>query len=555
MLKRRDAFLKKSALAVSVALLLSAQAQAVLTGPVDGNSSSLLIGENSFITNLTGTVNNTFLLGGGAFNMDSPGSLQFGSFSEVYNSPHSVTLGRDAGQAESKYGVAIGKSAEVFNSQHSVAIGGWAGIENSSGSVALGHGSQVSGENNVVSVGAGPEGYGKSVKGAPETRRIINVSDGVKDSDAATKGQMDNAIADAVRVSGDALRGEIGGVYRDARAHTDSQVTAVRDELKAEGDSLRGEIGGVYRDARAHTDSQVTAVRDELSRDIIAGTSAAVAYTDVTALALQDEIKDGTNKVRDELKSQGDSLRGEIGGVYRDARAHTDSQVTAVRDELKAEGDSLRGEIGGVYRDARAHTDSQVTAVRDELSRDIIAGTSAAVAYTDASSLALQDEIKEKADETVQVSRAYTDKSVRDARKEAKSQAEHLSDVLVKNRAQTDAAIASNTAAIRNNSHRLDLTEAWQKMATERMNNMQEQIKENRKELRESAAQSAALAGLFQPYSVGKFNATAAVGGYRDEQAIAVGVGYRFTENVAGKVAVAAGGSSASWNAGVNFEF
>ncbi|EOX9346605.1 hypothetical protein PBOIBFNE_03885 [Escherichia coli] len=336
------------------------------------------------------------------------------------------------------------------------------------------------------------------------------------------------------------------------------------------------------------TDKRLSTVHAELSRDIIAGTSAAVTYTDVTALALQDEIKDGTNKVRDELKSQGDSLRGEIGGVYRDARAHTDSQVTAVRDELKAEGDSLRGEIGGVYRDARAHTDSQVTAVRDELkaegdslrgeiggvyrdarahtdsqvtavrdelSRDIIAGTSAAVAYTDASSLALQDEIKEKADETVQVSRAYTDKSVRDARKEAKSQAEHLSDVLVKNRAQTDAAIASNTAAIRNNSHRLDLTEAWQKMATERMNNMQEQIKENRKELRESAAQSAALAGLFQPYSVGKFNATAAVGGYRDEQAIAVGVGYRFTENVAGKVAVAAGGSSASWNAGVNFEF
>ncbi|EIX8685793.1 immunoglobulin-binding protein, partial [Escherichia coli] len=445
MLKRRDAFLKKSALAVSVALLLSAQAQAVLTGPVDANSSSLLIGENSFITNSTGTANNTFLLGGGAFNMDSPGSLQFGSFSGVYNSPHSVTLGRDAGQAESKYGVAIGKSAEVLNSQQSVAIGGWAGIENSSGSVALGHGSQVSGENNVVSVGAGPEGYGESVKGAPETRRIINVSDGINNTDAATVGQLNERFDDA-------------------------QVFLLQTNERID-----------------ETDKRLSTVHAELSRDIIAGTSAAVTYTDVTALALQDEIKDGTNKVRDELKSQGDSLRGEIGGVYRDARAHTDSQVTAVRDELKAEGDSLRGEIGGVYRDARAHTDSQVTAVRDELSRDIIAGTSAAVAYTDASSLALQDEIKEKADETVQVSRAYTDKSVRDARKEAKSQAEHLSDVLVKNRAQTDAAIASNTAAIRNNSHRLDLTEAWQKMATERMNNMQEQIKENRKELRESA--------------------------------------------------------------------
>ncbi|MEA0470188.1 YadA-like family protein [Escherichia coli] len=270
------------------------------------------------------------------------------------------------------------------------------------------------------------------------------------------------------------------------------------------------------------------------------------------------ELDNRTRNLGVEVKSQGDSLRGEIGGVYRDARAHTDSQVTAVRDELKAEGDSLRGEIGGVYRDARAHTDSQVTAVRDELKAegDSLRGEIGGVyrdarAHTDSQVTAVRDELKAEGDSL----RGEIGGVYRDALKEAKSQAEHLSDVLVKNRAQTDAAIASNTAAIRNNSHRLDLTEAWQKMATERMNNMQEQIKENRKELRESAAQSAALAGLFQPYSVGKFNATAAVGGYRDEQAIAVGVGYRFTENVAGKVAVAAGGSSASWNAGVNFEF
>ncbi|HFV5068933.1 TPA: YadA-like family protein, partial [Escherichia coli] len=408
-------FLKKSALAVSVALLLSSQALA----------------HKSLTESSTGII----WIDNGTQSLESASVIDRNGNA---NGDGSVT-GKN---------FAVGSDAIIWDADKSMAVGNKTAVFNADNSVALGYGSQVNGESNVLSVGAGPSGYGFSVDGAPETRRIINVSDGVKDSDAATKGQMDNAIADAVRVSGDALRGEIGGVYRDARAHTDSQVTAVRDELKAEGDSLRGEIGGVYRDARAHTDSQVTAVRDELSRDIIAGTSAAVAYTD-------------------------------------------------------------------------------------------------------ASSLALQDEIKEKADETVQVSRAYTDKSVRDARKEAKSQAEHLSDVLVKNRAQTDAAIASNTAAIRNNSHRLDLTEAWQKMATERMNNMQEQIKENRKELRESAAQSAALAGLFQPYSVGKFNATAAVGGYRDEQAIAVGVGYRFTENVAGKVAVAAGGSSASWNAGV----
>ncbi|HGC3062876.1 TPA: immunoglobulin-binding protein, partial [Escherichia coli] len=351
MLKRRDAFLKKSALAVSVALLLSSQALAHKT--ITDSTAGII-----WIDNGTQSLESASVI-------DRNGNANDGD---------SVT-GKN---------FAVGSDAIIWDADKSMATGNKTAVFNADNSVALGYGSQVNGESNVLSVGAGPSGYGFSVDGAPETRRIINVSDGVKDSDAATKGQMDNAIAGAVRVSGDALRGEIGAVYRDAVSHTDSQVTAVRDELKAEGDSLRGEIGGVYRDARAHTDSQVTAVRDELSRDIIAGTSAAVAYTD-------------------------------------------------------------------------------------------------------ASSLALQDEIKEKADETVQVSRAYTDKSVRDARKEAKSQAEHLSDVLVKNRAQTDAAIASNTAAIRNNSHRLDLTEAWQKMATERMNNMQEQIKENRKELRESA--------------------------------------------------------------------
>ncbi|HAN4783417.1 TPA: immunoglobulin-binding protein, partial [Escherichia coli] len=209
MLKRRDAFLKKSALAVSVALLLSSQALA----------------HKTFTEPSTGTI---WIDGGGQ------------SLEKV------AVIDRQLN--DTGYNFAVGSGAAILDADKSMAVGNKTAVFNADNSVALGYGSQVNGESNVLSVGAGPSGYGVSVDGAPETRRIINVSDGVKDSDAATKGQMDNAIADAVRVSGDALRGEIGGVYRDARAHTDSQVTAVRDELKAEGDSLRGEIGGVYRD-------------------------------------------------------------------------------------------------------------------------------------------------------------------------------------------------------------------------------------------------------------------------------------------------------------------
>lgn len=76
--------------------------------------------------------------------------------------------------------------------------------------------------------------------------------------------------------------------------------------------------------------------------------------------------------------------------------------------------------------------------------------------------------------------------------------------------------------------------------------------------MKKGFATNSALSGLFQPYGVGKMNITAGVGGYQDEAAIAVGVGYRVNEKVAikGGVASSAGnGSSTMYNASVNFEF
>ncbi|HFV6480273.1 TPA: immunoglobulin-binding protein, partial [Escherichia coli] len=277
MLKRRDAFLKKSALAVSVALLLSSQALAHKT--LTESSTGIIWIDNGTHSLESATV------------VDRNGN---------FNSDGSVT-GKN---------FAVGSDAIIWDADKSMATGNKTAVFNADNSVALGYGSQVDGESNVLSVGAGPSGYGFSVDGAPETRRIINVSDGVKDSDAATKGQMDNAIADAVRESGDALRGEIGAVYRDAVADAKSRVESAENRLN-----------------------------------------------------------------------------GNITAARASAQEYTDAVKSDVLDET----------------------------------------------------------------------RTYTDSSVRTVRNEVKSQAEHLSDVLVKNRAQTDAAIASNTAAIRNNSHRLDL--------------------------------------------------------------------------------------------------
>ncbi|ENB5393111.1 YadA-like family protein [Escherichia coli] len=111
-----------------------------------------------------------------------------------------------------------------------------------------------------------------------------------------------------------------------------------------------------------------------------------------------------------------------------------------------------------------------------------------------------------------------------------------------------DRRVTKNTQAIQSTSRQL------QEHST-RLNSHQRQINENHEEMKRAAAQSAALAGLFQPYSVGKFNATAAVGGYSDKQAVAVGVGYRFNEQTAAKAGVAASDGDVSYNVGVNFEF
>lgn len=91
-----------------------------------------------------------------------------------------------------------------------------------------------------------------------------------------------------------------------------------------------------------------------------------------------------------------------------------------------------------------------------------------------------------------------------------------------------------------------------------RLNGLDRTVSDLRKETRQGLAEQAALSGLFQPYNVGRFNVTAAVGGYKSESAVAIGTGFRFTENFAAKAGVAVGtssSSSAAYHVGVNYEW
>ncbi|AGH73858.1 YadA-like family protein [Edwardsiella piscicida] len=126
--------------------------------------------------------------------------------------------------------------------------------------------------------------------------------------------------------------------------------------------------------------------------------------------------------------------------------------------------------------------------------------------------------------------------------------------------------ITANAQEVRDNGQRIHrnaqtiqrnwrAVNAWQSGVSRHLGAMQHQIDNNRHEMRQIAAKDAALAGLFQPYSIGKFNASAALGGYKDQQAVAVGVGYRFTHQLAAKAGAAFNDNSLEYNVGVNYEF
>ena len=131
-----------------------------------------------------------------------------------------------------------------------------------------------------------------------------------------------------------------------------------------------------------------------------------------------------------------------------------------------------------------------------------------------------------------------------------------------KNIAANKDAIAANKDAISANKDAIAAnTETIAKNYTEMKNNftaVNQRIDDLDEEMKKGFASQAALAGLFQPYNVGKFNLSVALGGYESEQAMALGTGYRFNENFAMKAGIATdvgGFDHLTYNIGANFEW
>ena len=132
-----------------------------------------------------------------------------------------------------------------------------------------------------------------------------------------------------------------------------------------------------------------------------------------------------------------------------------------------------------------------------------------------------------------------------------------FAEVLEDNVAREKQYVRQLQASAADNQRLNDLTKA-QAGIEGRLDSFDRRLDDQNKEIRRGLATQAALSGLFQPYSVGRFNVTASVGGYKSEQALAVGAGYRPTQKFAVKAGFATNlksGGSAAYNVAVDYEF
>ena len=205
--------------------------------------------------------------------------------------------------------------------------------------------------------------------------------------------------------------------------------------------------------------------------------------------------------------------------------------------------------------------------VVNAISADVTANTEAIKTKADKTAVERVETIAAKAQKTAQEVQG----SVEAARKSAKA-AQTSADAAnnVASAAQTAAAqaqdavkanearVAANKADIATLQTASNQHAAGIAKNSARIDSLDKNVANLRKETRQGLAAQAALSGLFQPYSVGKFNVTAALGGFKSDTAVAVGAGYRFNENFAAKAGLAVGtssGGSASYNVGVNYEW
>ena len=255
-----------------------------------------------------------------------------------------------------------------------------------------------------------------------------------------------------------------------------------------------------------------------------------------------DNLTDAHNKLLEEHNNLVEDVKG-FNDAYNkftdDVHAELDEKANASDVYTKTESDSKL--------DAKANASDVYTKAESNSKLDAKANVSDV--YTKAES-------NSKLDAKANVSDVYT-KAESNSKLNAKANA---SEVYTKTESNSKLDAKANVADVyskteTDNKFALKADNSVVSAHTKRLDHLDNRVNKLDKDLKRGLATQAALTGLFQPYTVGKANFTAAVGGYKSQTAVAIGTGYRYNKHVATKAGIAFTQGGAAYNVGVNFEW
>ncbi|CQQ96739.1 YadA domain-containing protein [Yersinia enterocolitica] len=372
---------------------------------------------------------------------------------------------------------------------------------------------------------------------------------------------------------------------QDANNFTDNKVTAsnsrtdglISQEQKARTDALNAEKlareqgdADMLKNANQYTDNKVTASNSRtdglISKEQQARTDALNAEKLAREQGDADTLKNANKYTNFKIQENNELLSADIDQARNDFDSNLKTTKSTLENNIFYVNQTLTNNVNRTKRDLSDNLDK----TRSDLSANIIASQNDSNSRTD-KLINQERKSREQGDaDTLKNANQYTDNKVT----ASNSRTDSL--ISKEQQARTDALATEKSAreqgdkdTLKSANHYTDhrigslgsnvsnALNDFQQKTQQQFNQVNTQINTLNKKVDRGLASSSAIAGLFQPYGVGKFNFTAGIGTYGGESAIAVGTGYRFNENVAIKAGVSSpsGDMKIMTNTSINLEW
>ena len=347
---------------------------------------------------------------------------------------------------------------------------------------------------------------------------------------------------------------------KEALVSVNADVEKNTQSIKVNKASIDAKAGKIYVDKELAKKANSVDVTAQLKQKADQSTLDAYNNSLVTAIGKKAD-KQALEDLKKEVKDNKEGI-----GELSETVSKIDDNVVGLTDahnKLLKEHNNLVEDVKGFNDAYNKFTDATNTEldkkadiddVEDALSRK----ANASDVYT-----------KNESDSKLDVKADKTELAIKADKTELANKADKNS---VYSKSETDnkfalkadnSVVSAQAADINNlrtdvNAHKVDINKLRTDVNThtKRLDHLDNRVNKLDKDLKRGLAAQAALTGLFQPYTVGKANFTAAVGGYKSQTAVAIGTGYRYNQNIATKAGVAfTQGGGVTYNAGVNFEW